>query len=78
MIECVITSPKKTAVYKNLESVALPAFYGRMQILPGHAESFVVLREGFILLRQPGGKTDSVEISGGECHIKDNRALVIL
>ena len=78
MIECVITSPDATAVYKELGSVSLPAFSGEMQILPGHAETFAVLRKGTVILRQPSGKIQTVKIDGGECHIKDDRALVIL
>ncbi len=78
MIDCVITSPKSTAVYGNLKSASLPAFYGRMQILPGHAESFVVLKKGTVVLRQPNGKIQTMEIGGGECHILGDRVLVIL
>ena len=53
MINCTITSPTKTTIYENVRSIILPAFYGKMQILPGHVESFILLRKGDISLRFP-------------------------
>lgn len=78
MMTCVITSPEKTLTYGNLSAVSLPAFAGRMQVLPEHAESFVLLREGEIILRKTDGKKESARIPGGECYIKGDRVSVIL
>jgi len=78
MINCIITSPQKTAVYKNLRSVTLPAFFGQMQILPGHAESFVLLKKGNISLRQLNKKKEIIQNINGECHIRNDVVTIIL
>ncbi|HEC32695.1 MAG TPA: hypothetical protein ENI63_00355 [Candidatus Kaiserbacteria bacterium] len=78
MISCTITSPKKTIVYKDVRSVTLPAFYGQMQILPGHAESFILLKEGSISLQQSGKEDEAIQNINGECYVKDDVVTVIL
>ena len=78
MISCTITSPKKTTVYKDVRSVTLPAFYGQMQILPGHAESFILLKEGSISLQQSGKEDEVIQNINGECYVKDDVVTVIL
>ncbi len=78
MINCTITSPKITKVYKDVQSITLPATSGQMQILPGHAESFIFLQEGSILLQQLNKEDEIVQNSDGECHVKDNEVVIIL
>lgn len=78
MINCIITSPKKTTVYKNARSITLPAFSGQMQILPGYAESFILLQKGNISLRKLNRQNKIIQIMNGECYIKDDIAMVIL
>lgn len=77
-MECLITSPQKTRRYKHLKRVSLPAFSGRMQILPRHAEAFVLLKRGDIVLGRNGDPNREITITGGACHIKDDRVVVIL
>jgi len=78
MISCTITSSQKTMVYKNVRSVTLPAFSGQMQILSGHAESFILLQKGNILLRQSNKKSKIIQNINGECHIKNDVVTIIL
>jgi F0F1-type ATP synthase epsilon subunit len=78
MLDCTITSTEKTEKYEEVQWVILPAHQGRMQVLPGHAEMFVTLREGIIMLPQSDGHEISRQITGGECHIKDNHVIVVL
>ena len=78
MINCTITSPKKTIVYKNVLDITLPALSGQMQILPGHAESFILLREGNISLRQLNKKSEIIQNINGECYIKNDVVTIIL
>jgi F0F1-type ATP synthase epsilon subunit len=78
MINCVITSPEATKRYKNVQSVTLPAFLGEMQILPGHAEAFILLQEGNIILQQLNRQNEVIRITSGECYVKDNVVVVIL
>jgi F-type H+-transporting ATPase subunit epsilon len=78
LISCLITSPKTTRVYEKVRSVTLPAFAGQMQILPRHAEAFVLLKEGQVVLRRPGKQGETVAIAGGACHVKGDRVVIIL
>jgi len=78
MINCTITSLKKTTTYKNIQSIVLPAFSGQMQILPDHAESFILLQQGNISLRRLNKESEVIQIMNGECHIKDNLVMIIL
>ena len=77
MINCEISSPEETRTYENLRSIVLPAQEGEMQVLPGHAEAFVSLQKGNIVLEEED-KKETISIAGGKCHIKDDRVLVIL
>lgn len=79
MINCAITSPQKTIVYKNVLSVTIPAVFGQTQILPGHAESFILLKKGDILLRQLNKENKIIQNNtNGECYIKNDTVAVIL
>ncbi len=85
MITCSITSPDKTTLYEKVVSVTLPAFLGQMQILPEHAEAFVLLKEGDVIVRQldkskekEGGKENVTHVTGGECYVKDDKVTIIL
>ena len=78
MINCTVTSPQKTIIYKKAESVSLPAFFGEMQILPGHVESFIVLKQGNIVFKQTNKQDAIVQISEGQCYVKDDNMLIVL
>lgn len=78
MMTCTITSHQKTTVYQDVQSVVLPAFSGQMQVLPGHAESFILLRSGSLVLRQAARQDEIIQIVSGECHVKDNALVVVL
>jgi len=78
MINCTITSPKETTIYKNVQSIILPAFSGKMQILPGHAEIFVLLRSGDVSLQQLNKQNKIIQITDGECYVKNDVVKIIL
>lgn len=75
---CTITSPQKTTSYKNIESITLPSFFGQMQILDNHAESFILLQKGDIYLQQSNKQNKIIQIISGECHIKNNIVTIVL
>jgi F0F1-type ATP synthase epsilon subunit len=72
-MNCTIVSPQKTRKFEQLKAVTLPAYSGEMQVLAGHAEAFILLKKGNIIIDDK-----TVEISGGECHIKDDNIIIIL
>jgi len=50
-----------------------------MQVLPGHAETFVLLKKGTIVIeKEDAGGKEQLEIKEGQCYIKDNHLLIIL
>jgi F0F1-type ATP synthase epsilon subunit len=69
--------PEQAITYKGVSAVSLPAYSGRMQILPGHAETFLLLLEGDISLRQLNKEDRIVRIKDGECHVKDNVVTIV-
>ena len=77
MLNCTITSKTSTKKYENLKSVSIPSVSGYMQIMKGHAESFILMKEGEIVLQSKNGK-QSVSILGGECLIQKDDVLIIL
>lgn len=78
MLNCLITSPKKTTTYKNIQRLTIPASSGQAQILPNHAESFFLLRPGNVTLEISAGKKKNILVSEGECYVKNNLATLIL
>lgn len=76
-IECTLTSPEKTETYAGLRSITIPALSGFMEILPGHAEAFVLLRGGTAALRHADDRIEAVSLSGGQCHVRNNKVLII-
>ncbi len=78
MLKCIFSSPDKTDVYDNIESLILPSVSGETQVLPGYAESFILLGPGDIILGQKGGTNKKIPVLKGECYIKNNQISIIL
>ena len=78
MLDCKVLSEKGVNSYQQLKSLTLPAISGEMQLLPGQSEIFVILKEGKIRLDRADGKSEKIDIIGGECHVVNNKAIVIL
>jgi len=78
ILTCKITTPEETSVIENVESIRLPAFSGQMQILPGHAESFILLKKGPVSVKKGNGEVETIEADEGQCHVKDDEVVIIL
>lgn len=77
MINCIVTSFQKTDYYKDMRSITLPAFSGQMQILPNHAEAFILLSKGDIIFKKQNSETEKLQITKGVCHFKNNNLIII-
>ena len=75
-MRCIIVSSENKQEFEKVQSITLPAFLGELQILPDHAESFIALHQGKIILESE--KVSNIPIENGICHIKDNIATIIL
>ena len=77
-MKCVVTSAEKTTTYKGLLSVSLPAASGLMQVLPGHAESFVAVNGGSVILKGGDDRIETLTIGKSECHIRDDVVTIVI
>lgn len=78
MLSCTIASPKETVRHDDLKAVGLPALSGRIQILSGHAEAFIVLTKGSAFLESINGTTETLDIPEAECHVKNDHIIILL
>ena len=74
-MNCTVVSADGRRDFQNVESLVLPTLSGEVQVLPGHAESFLTLGTGQIV---SSNKNEIISIEGGACHIKDDDVIVIL
>ncbi|MCD6284033.1 hypothetical protein J7J12_02135 [bacterium] len=75
-ITCFIISFKKIKIYKGVKIVTLPGVVGKMQVLLNHAESFILLKKGKIIIKNTKKKV--INISKGLCYIKNNNIKIFL
>jgi len=77
-MDCKIITPQRIFVYNKLKSVLLPAESGQVQILPFHAEIFILLKAGEIVLGYSENKKKRVAIKSGLAYFRDNFLTIIL
>jgi F0F1-type ATP synthase epsilon subunit len=78
MLDFTLTSPTRTTTYYQIRSVTLPAVSGQLQILPRHAEAFISLTSGKVILQDSRGQTISLPITPGQAHVRPSSVVVIL
>jgi len=78
MLDCIISSPDFIKKHSQVRSVFLPALKGQMQVLSGHAETFVLLTKGKIVFNKEGENKEEMEIEQGGCYINNNKINIIL
>lgn len=75
-MECLVVSSREEKKWENIKSLLLPALQGEAEILPGHAESFIQLKPGVLVLR--GSTEETLPVTGGICYVHDNKVLVVI
>lgn len=58
--------------------VTLSDAAGQMQILPGHAEAYVVVAVGDIAVRRPDGTVKAFPAQDGILHVLDDKVTIAL
>jgi len=77
-IHCEIISPEGKRVFRKLTSIILPGVSGELEVLPGHAESFISLRKGQVRIKAlTGGPAKEVSVKESICYIKDDYIRII-
>lgn len=75
-MECLLVSSREKKQWKNIRCITLPAIQGEAEILPGHAESFIQLKAGKLVLKNQ--KEESFLINGGVCYVYNDKVLIII
>lgn len=75
-MDCLVISQEQKKEFHNLKSITLPGASGELQLLPGHAEIFIVLGPGEVVLENKEKTTLFVE--GGLAYFKNDLLRVIL
>lgn len=78
MLSCHVFSSQSTIKHDDLRGVVLPALVGQMQVLAGHAEAFILLGQGKIIVEKNTGSKQEIDIKQGGCYIKDDVVNIIL
>lgn len=71
---CKIVSTDDEQVFDNLKSVSLPGVKGELEILPGHAETFVALSDGEITLKNES--VSKVSVTKSVAHVKNDNIVI--
>lgn len=61
---------------ENVSSLTIPGINGELEILPGHAKAFFLLRKGELRVKSTSGRTKSIEIEKGICWVDDDVTLL--
>lgn len=75
-LSCVIVTPEKTALDRQVDFLAVPMYDGEMGIAPGHSALMGRLGSGELRLRHDG-TTDSYFLEGGFIQVQDDRVSIL-
>ncbi len=77
MLEFIISSKDEKETYSDVRRIFLPGVNGRLEILPGHAESFFLLQAGEVTMESDSGVKNSITLVRGLCWAKDDRVILM-
>ncbi len=72
-----IVTPERTILSESVSSVQLPAFYGSLGILAGHAPLVSTLGAGECVVKTASGATETLAIAGGFVEVTHQRVTVL-
>lgn len=75
-LSCVIVTPEKTALDRQVDFLAVPMYDGEMGIAPGHSALMGRLGSGELRLRHAGA-TDSYFLEGGFIQVQQDRVSIL-
>ena len=75
-LSCVIVTPEKTALDRQVDFLAVPMYDGEMGIAPGHSALMGRLGSGELRLRH-GGVVDSYFLEGGFIQVQQDRVSIL-
>ncbi len=72
-----VIAPEGAKVETEVESLVLPGHAGSLGVLWSHEPWIVLLKQGHISYKRPGGQWESVALAGGVARIEGNRTVVL-
>ena len=72
-----VVSPKRELFRGEAASLVVPAWDGRVGILPGHAPFIALLGYGGLAIDLPGGGSREFYVAGGVLKVGENEAIVL-
>lgn len=76
-IELQVVTPEKVVFEGTARSLVVPAWDGRLGVLPGHAPFLTLLGRGPLEVDSKSGVRQSFAISGGVMKVEANRVRVL-
>lgn len=77
MLELRVVSPAETLFEGAVSAVVLPAWDGRVGILPGHAPYIALLGSGMMEADLPGGGSERFYLRDGVVKVENDRVTVL-
>lgn len=72
-----VVSPERVVYDGRAVSMVLPAWDGKLGILPDHAPMIALLGSGEVTIRRSGGALHHFFVSGGVLRVQDNEATLL-
>lgn len=72
-----VVSPDETVWKGDAASVTVPAWDGRVGVLPGHAPFIALLGHGELIVDLPGGGSERSYVAGGVAKVEDDEVVVL-
>ncbi len=72
-----VVSPEAVVFEGDATSVVIPAWDGKVGILPGHAPLIALLGEGEMVVDLPGGGAESLYLQRGAVRVEGDRVTVL-
>lgn len=78
MLHCMVAEGGRTLFSGETGDVVLPGVNGVVEVLPSHAECFVALGKGEIVVAVGEDEEEAYPVDGGVAHVRGDRLVVLL
>ena len=72
-----VVTPEGSRIEAEVESLVLPGQAGSLGVLVSHEPWTVLLKQGNVSYKKPGGEWENVPIGAGVASIEGNRTVVL-
>lgn len=72
-----VVSPDHVAFEGEASAITVPAWDGRVGVLPGHAPFVTLLGQGRLIIDRPGGGSEDWWVAGGALKVDRNEVTIL-